>query len=602
MKNDKKKKALHTILADGWFSWKYIWENSKKYAVLQLISVLVEGLYPPLAVLLSAWLFNSLDRGIDFKHAAMIVICMLVPLFAYNLWGYFFDLSLAPKLQKKLQFKIQSDLLKKTCDVELEKYDNPSYYDEFLFVIQDADTHIESAMDTMRSMISAFFTIIATVGLFAYVSPVVMIVLIVSAVLSLVMNTKRKKLDYQSYLKATPLNKKEQYISRVFRLADFAKELRLSKHGETLFKEYDSNTDAYVTHIKVFGRQKVWLQVVDSLNFYLTYLVVIICTLHRVTVTESVLVGGFAIIVNSNWQFRNAMQKFSEMLSELPKESLHISKIRAFLSEKSAEKKEGLSVPSVSEIEFVDVSFGYTDGDMILKDLNLKINQGEHVAIVGCNGAGKSTLIKLLLNLYQPRGGCILYNGIDVSKYNMQEYRKHFGVTFQDYQIFATSLAENVIADTYKEVDKENVEHALRMATFNEKADMLSKGIFTQLTREFDDDGLVFSGGEEQKIAIARAIAKKSEIIIMDEPSAALDPIAEYELNENIKEYGKDKTVIYISHRLSMTKGADRIFVLDEGEIIEEGTHEELMRLGGKYSEMFQIQAHKYILGMSDDV
>ncbi len=598
MTNNKNGISVRNIFENTLFSWRYMWKNARKYAVLQVIEVFVDGLYPPAELLLTAWLFNSLEQGVDFKKAGLIVGCMVALLLVYDLWGYFYCFSVEPRLKKELHLKLQSELLISARDIELESYDNPDYYDDFLIAIQDADTHISSATGTVKSMVSAFFTLLATISLFVYVKPLVMILLLGSSIFSLYLNTKRKKLEYQANLEFTPLKKKEQYINRVFRLADYAKELRLKEYEKTLFKEYDSNTDEYVVLLKAFGRKKMLLQLVEILNAYFVYATVIVYSLYHVAVTATVLVGGLAIVINASWQFRGVMREFADMISELPKESLYISKIREFMDYQKKNHFDGLPVENVNEIEFEDVSFGYGNGNMILKNLNLKIRRGEHIAIVGCNGAGKSTLIKLLLNLYQPSKGRILYNGTDVSELMTEDYRKRFGVAFQDYQMFATSLAENVLADVYDDAERENVEEALRIATFDEKISTLKNGIFTPLTREFDEDGVCFSGGEEQKVAIARAIAKRSEIIIMDEPSAALDPIAEHKLNHNIKEYGKEKTVIYISHRLSTTRNLDRIYVLAEGRIVEEGSHEELMKLNGAYAELFNVQAQKYVSGV----
>jgi len=305
-------------------------KKARKYTILQVVEVLVEGLYPPLSLLLTTWLFNALERGIDFNTALFIVGCMLGLLFVYSLWGYFWDFSIAPRLQKELHLKLQSDLLIKTRNIELESYDDPSYYDEFLIVIQDADIHITSIMGVIKAIVSAVLTLLAMLGLFAYVSPLIMIVLFLSSILSLFLNTKRKKIEYQQNLQMASINKKEQYISRVFRLSDFAKELRLKEHSTTLFKEYDENMKDYISLVSGYGRKKILLQSAEILSGYLAYLIVIVYTIYGVAVTATVPVGGLAIVVNASWQFRGVMKEFVDMISEVPKESLHISKIRDF--------------------------------------------------------------------------------------------------------------------------------------------------------------------------------------------------------------------------------------------------------------------------------
>ena len=226
--------------------------------------------------------------------------------------------------------------------------------------------------------------------------------------------------------------------------------------------------------------------------------------------------------------------------------------------------------------------------------MNLTIKKGEKVAIVGYNGAGKTTLTKLLMRLYDPTEGEILYNGRNLKEYDIPSLRSRIGAVFQDYKIFAATIAENVLSDTCTEADREIVTDALTKATFNDKLASLEKGLDTHLTKEFFDEGINLSGGESQKVAIARIFARPYDLIIMDEPSSALDPAAEYELNHTILEYAKDKTVVFISHRLSTTRIADRILMFADGKLIESGSHDELMALNGKNAEMFLLQAEKY--------
>ena len=277
--------------------------------------------------------------------------------------------------------------------------------------------------------------------------------------------------------------------------------------------------------------------------------------------------------------------------------------------------KEGIAdIPEFQSLEFRDVSFSYVfashpkylyhdegyvppkkeDGKDVLKHINLKINKGDKIAIVGYNGAGKTTLIKLIMRLYDVTEGEILYNGVNIKEYDPVEYRKKIGTVFQDFKIFATSIAENVMNGTYNDNDEQTVLDALRAADFTEKLNTLEEGIKTHLTREFNDKGTNLSGGESQKVAISRVFAQNYPIVIMDEPSSALDPMAEYNLNQSILHNTEGKTVIFISHRLSTTRIADKIYMFDTGRLIEEGNHEELLEMDGKYAEMFKLQSQNY--------
>ncbi len=242
------------------------------------------------------------------------------------------------------------------------------------------------------------------------------------------------------------------------------------------------------------------------------------------------------------------------------------------------------------------MTFRYNEkADPVISDISLRVKRGEKIAIVGYNGAGKTTLIKLLMRLYDPAQGRIVYHGKDIREFNPKEYRHRIGVVFQDYQLYAASLGENVVMkEAQSRVAEDEVVSALEKAGFGERFRTLPLGLETQVTAEFDKDGINFSGGESQKIAISRAFYKDADILIMDEPSSALDPIAEYELNKAMESAAKGKTVFYISHRLSTTRDADRIILLENGRIEEEGTHESLLAMNGKYAQMWKVQAGRY--------
>lgn len=213
---------------------------------------------------------------------------------------------------------------------------------------------------------------------------------------------------------------------------------------------------------------------------------------------------------------------------------------------------------------------------------------------MGHNGAGKSTLVKLILRLYEVREGEIKYNNCSIKDFDLKKYRGEFGVVLQDFKLFSTSLAENVVMDIFQENLYKDVMEALNLAGLGDKIEIFEKCIETVLYKEFDNDGILLSGGEEQKLAISRIFIRDFEVIIMDEPTSALDPIAEYKLNKIILEKFKDKTVIFISHRLLSVTIADKIYMLEKGEVVEQGTHKELLNLNGKYAELFMSQALKY--------
>ena len=279
------------------------------------------------------------------------------------------------------------------------------------------------------------------------------------------------------------------------------------------------------------------------------------------------------------------------------KNGLFVDNLRTFMEykEKLPENYDGLEPEAeIKSIEFRNVSFSYKE-EQVIRNLSFEIRGGKTYALVGHNGAGKSTIIKLLLRLYDPTEGEIFLNGRNIKEYNLRKYRELFAAAFQDCQIFSLPVVENVLMRKVFEGDEEVVTEALKLAGVYEKVESLPKGIYTILTKEFAEDGAVLSGGEYQKIVVARAFVKECPVKIFDEPSSALDPIAEYRLFDNILKSSRNKTMLFISHRLSSVQNADWVLMLEEGTIIEEGTHKMLMQNQGAYADMYKKQAVNYL-------
>lgn len=298
------------------------------------------------------------------------------------------------------------------------------------------------------------------------------------------------------------------------------------------------------------------------------------------------------------WGMSSNMKIVIDGLRAAAENSVYIYRIREFLQmEPSIVSDEEGTVPKgVGGLSAEHVDFGYLPGQPVLKDVTFAVKPGQKIALVGYNGSGKTTLVKLLLRLYDPSAGRICYHGKDIRTYQVMAYRRSIGSVFQDFKIYAATLKENVLMDVEKGSREESyqVERALYEAHFTLEDDRLSYQIETPLTTEFEKDGVNLSGGEAQKVAIARTLYRQQDIIIMDEPSSALDPLAEYRLNRELNEIAKDKTVVFISHRLSTVRDADCIYMMENGRIVESGTHEELLAENGKYAAMWRIQAGLY--------
>lgn len=535
-----------------------------------------------------------------FIYIGIILLINLIQIIPDGFFIYGWSFKCKPKLYRALK----EQMYQKASEIDLSCYDDPDYYNDFVLGVSEAEASIDRFLNMLNMGMQAI-TVLFTTGIFYLVlDPIGIVFVFVSFILRFFVSKKLNKVNYENRLKINPSMRKRDYVSRVFYLKDYAKELRLHPNaGNYLENEFAEANDQIIDENKKVGKIRTWLAFVRNYvvgdflidGLYIAYLVYKAAVLHSVSYSDAV------VLFNRTGSLRGCMSKFADLPPAAHENSLYIDKIRDFLKYEPKLKQDvGEPVPEgLGELELKNVSFAYTEGGkQILNDISLKVRPGEHVAIVGYNGAGKTTLIKLLMHLYNPSSGSIIYHGKDIKEYCPREYHKRIGVVFQDYQLFGATLAQNVVMDNLSDAETEEkasqIKTALESSGFGGKFAKLPDGLFTQVTTEFDKKGVDFSGGESQKIAISRAFYKNADILIMDEPSSALDPIAEYELNKAMETAAKGKTVFYISHRLSTTRDADRIVMLEKGRIIEEGTHESLIALNGKYAAMWNAQAGKY--------
>ena len=315
-------------------------------------------------------------------------------------------------------------------------------------------------------------------------------------------------------------------------------------------------------------------------------------------------IGNFSLYLGVSATFFSYINSLLNNVNNLLARSREVDDFRSFLDIDTGKKQDAIPVPKYDTYEFVfeNVSFKYPKADKYaLRNLNLTVKAGERLAVVGLNGAGKTTFIKLLLRIYEPTEGKIYLNGTDISTFDKEEYYNIFSPVFQDVNLFAYPLCENVSMSTPEQTDKNKAEACLEAAGMKEKVDSLDYGIDTQLLKVIYDEGVDLSGGEKQKLALARALYKNAPVVVLDEPTAALDALAEAKLYEDFDKLIGRKTAVYISHRLSSTQFCAHVAMFKEGELVEYGTHESLMAQGGAYSEMFNVQAQYYVDGGEDN-
>lgn len=497
--------------------------------------------------------------------------------------------------KEKVHYNLNRKLYEKAKNLDQESYDNPEFYNNFILTIESSSDNIQNLLGLVRNHVGNFISLIAVAGVLLTIDPVCLVIILVFIGGFLPLSRKIGDLQMKRRIDNTKYHRRSDYFQRIFYLQEYCKEVRMNDIAPILMERYNDAADDVIKNQKKYCKkisslymvQETGIQILGFmfvLPLYLGY-----CVLVKESITPGDFVAAFngahSIAISINFLTVWAVAVFSERGKMIEK---YREFIKADFRIRDGEREADKSGPK--EIRIENLSFTYPGNDEpTLKNVSLTVKPYEKIALVGYNGAGKTTLTNLILRLYDATEGGVYIDGENIKDVTLDSHRNRFAAVFQDFQLFSCSVGENVALDS--EYDEEKVKEALSHSGFDKK---LKNGVRTELLREFDDEGQMLSGGESQKVAIARAFYKDCPYVILDEPSANLDPVAEYNLNQAMLSAAAHKTVIFISHRLSTTVNADRIYVMEKGEIIESGSHSELMAKGGTYAYMFNLQAEKY--------
>lgn len=454
------------------------------------------------------------------------------------------------------------------------------------------------ASNPWTSLIVAVIQFIGYTYIIATLHPLMIVFLLLIIFANSLLFKRRERIKYDYQFGVMKSQRRLNYLFGVMVKYPYAKEVRINKAAEWITEKYNHESNEYMYSFKKNQVKLLGCDSVSDVVLFAQTVALYVYSSYRV-ITGAITIGDFSMYIGAITAFCGAFNTLVGQINGLSFLSEYIESYKNYMKNSYlylAEKgMTGIDYNNGKfEIEFQNVSFKYAGSEnYVLKNVSVKIRSGEKLSIVGYNGAGKTTFIKLLCRLYEPTEGRILLNGVDISKIKYAQYIDILSVVFQDYNVYPMSIKENVCLNI--DVDDSEIILALQKSDLWDKVIQLPHGIDTLVSKEFSDEGVELSGGEGQKLACARAYLKKSDLIIMDEPSASLDPISESKLYERFNNIIGSKTAIYISHRLASTKFCDRIAVFEDGRIIEYGTHDELMKRNGVYCNMFTKQAEYYI-------
>ena len=592
----KKIKAKHNTVSNVFYMLRVMFKISPGLVIGE-IAELIMGALPSKLISVSGlkYVIDEVQNGGDPKKIILAIASMLGIIIACEVFTNIFYELFAHREREKLDLGIQSMFYKKAAELDLARYDDPGYYSDFILSIENTADNLRSILNLVRGYVEQVIAFAAVAAIMLTIDPICLVIVLVSVILFIPVGKYTGSLQTKRREATTEKHRRADYFSRLFYLPDYAGEIRTSGVYPLLRKRFTESADDVIDTQRRYVKKLDWLFFAQEFTVQVVGFMLILSLYigYQTIVTGNMSAGDFVATFNGSVQIGSAVLYLTVYsLRNFTERSQMIEKCREFLGETS-KIKDGEHIAECGEPEKIsvkNVTFAYEGSKKdCINNVSFEIMPGEKIALVGYNGAGKSTLTNLLLRLYDIKDGSIEIGGRDIREETVDSHRARFAAVFQDFCIFGATIGENVALQ--KDYDSERVLEALKLAGFTKP---LPNGTDTVLLREFDDEGLMLSGGEQQKIAIARVFYKQCPYIILDEPSANLDPVSEYELNQAISRNCGNRTVIFISHRLSTTRHADRILMLENGRIIESGSHDELMALDGKYAYMFKLQAEKY--------
>ncbi len=574
------------------YMFKYLLRHCKAYVFFSFAIAALASVNSILSIYFIRIALNVATSKNSLSELLFFVALQASILILFSGLNSIYQGKISPISQQRFQCQMHYELFEKAASLELKKYDDPEFYNKYILALNNSDSRALSILDTFTTLLNSLFTISGLIAIISTLDKIIFLFVIFSVAISISLNMLLSKISYSLNLKLTPIHRGMSYIQRIYYLRNYAQELRLTNISASLKKMFLSFNNSGINQLHTTGVKKIVIYFLQSF-VQIIYASGIMLYLAYQLFRGIIAAGDFAALLNSANQLSAALKNLFQAGPKLYEHSLYIENFREFISYEEASVRGNQHFTNFSSLDLKDITFSYDFRRKIVFDnFSLSVPRGSKIALVGANGAGKSTLVKIIAGLYSPQKGQVLINNLNVLNFDHVDIINNIGIIFQDYQIYALPLIENILLRpvSNKEQDEKAVVQALQRVGLYDKISKLPNGIYTNMTRELDPEGALFSGGELQRIVLARVLVQHYELLILDEPSSALDAISEAEIFKTIFEEYADRTVIIISHRLANIRNVDQIYYLQDGQIVEAGTHEELMQTNGMYARLYQAK------------
>ncbi|WP_341526354.1 ABC transporter ATP-binding protein [Nostoc sp. UHCC 0302] len=600
-KNIKQKiqQTLHLLPA-----LRLVWQSSPGWTIARIVLLIIQGILPVISIYLTKLIIDAVvanlnvaDKTVAFRNVILWVILAGVVTLVSSICSSLSELVVTAHSQRVTDY-MQGIINTKSIATDLEYYENPQYFDTLQRAQQEAPYRPPEILNRLAQVGQSSISLVAMVGLLLSLHWGIIGVLFMAALPALLVRLKYSRVMYHWQRKRTQPERQAMYLVWMLTSDQYAKEIRLFNLGEYFSKWYlRIRRQIYKEKIAIYTKRSAanfFAEAIAGLFIFAVYAFIVYQAIQGI-----LRLGDLVLYHQALQRGQNDIRSLLVSVSNLYEDNLFLANLYEFLDLKpklvDPSNPQPIPQPMQTGIVFNNVNFQYsTTTRQALKDINLTIKPGEVVALVGENGSGKTTLIKLLCRLYDPTSGSITIDGIDLSQYKMADLRREISVIFQDYAKYHLTAQENIwLGNIDLPAERESIITAARRSGADDVISKLPKGYDTMLGKLFDQ-GEELSIGQWQKVALARAFLRNSQVIVLDEPTSAMDPKAEYEVFEQFRQLIKNQAAILISHRLSTVKMADRIYVMAGGKIVESGTHDELMQMAGTYAYLFNTQAQQY--------